>query len=303
MALGIKIPKGAFEQGKKAYKEGSSFPDDVELTPGRHVAILKKLRGVNTANGPKMVMDFKAAGESEQAGGRFSIFYGVDADKIQYLFKDLAKLGYDVDDLDEKQLAAIAEQIEEAQHVVRVTAKQKGEYINVYLDKLLEDLTAAEVDVETTEETSEGEEESGGDEETAEGEAEEDTSEAAEEDQSGDEGGEEESEPPPAKKPVQKPAPAAKKPAAQPPAKPAAGKKPASKPAPEPEPEESEEPEPSGDEDSVELAVGDKVASTSKKWKGLAKVIHIDETGGLVKVKTDKGEVFKVKAEDIEVPA
>lgn len=147
MALGIKIPKNAFKAGQKSYKEGPKF-NDVELEPGKHVAIVIKLRGVETKNGPSVVMDLKAAGESEQAGGRFSIFYGLDEEHIGYLFGDLAKLGYEVEELDDEQLDEIAEDIAKTKPVVRVTAKKKGEYTNVYIDKVLEDVEASDVETD-----------------------------------------------------------------------------------------------------------------------------------------------------------
>ncbi len=138
--LGIKIPKGAFKKGQESYKSGD--PDNVELEPGRYTAIVTGGRGVETKNGPQIVLDIKVP----EAGGKVGQFYSLEEDRIRWLFKDLSKLGYEVDTMDEAMLAEILADIKKNKPVVRLSAKQAGEYVNVRIDKLLEDLTAAEVE-------------------------------------------------------------------------------------------------------------------------------------------------------------
>jgi hypothetical protein len=144
--LGLKVPKSVFEKGREAYKTNPNggFADDVELTPGRHVAIVTGARGVTTDKGNSIVIDCKIAGESEQAGGRVSVWYSLDEERIVHLFRTLTMLGYDVGDLDEKMLVEIMADLKENTPVVRLTAKQKGEYVNVYIDKKLDDVEASD---------------------------------------------------------------------------------------------------------------------------------------------------------------
>jgi hypothetical protein len=261
MGLGIRIPKNVFSKGQEAFKEGDDF-NNVDLDPGKHVCILLKGRAVDTKNGPQIVLDFKVAGESEQAGGRVSKFYGLTEEQAVWLFRDLAKLGYEVDELDEAQLEEILEDISKTTPVVRLTAKKAGDYVNLFIDKLLDDVSASEVEPAEAEEA----------------EAETETE-------------EEEVEEKPAKKAVaKKPLKVAKK------AEPEAEEEE------EPAEEEETEEDPSGDDDEVELKVGMKVTSASNKWKGPAKVVSIDEDKGIIKVKTAKGEVLKAKPDDIEMP-
>lgn len=142
--LGITIPKNAFAKGREALKESGDF-NDVELAPGRYVCIVKGGRGIEAKGTPKIVIDLEVAGEAEQAGGRISVWYGLDEEKAQWLLRDLTKLGYEIEDLDEDRLAEILEELETNQPVVRVTAKKSGDYTNYRIDKLLPELTASEV--------------------------------------------------------------------------------------------------------------------------------------------------------------
>ncbi len=157
MALAVKIPKNVFDSGRKAFKENpSGYQENVELTPGRHVAIITNGRAVQTDKGPQIVFDCKIAGESEQAGGRVSIWFSMLEDRIIYLFKCLALLGYEVDDMDEKMLEEMLNDIKDTRPVVRLTAKQNGEYVNVYIDKKLDDVEATEAGGESAADTDAG---------------------------------------------------------------------------------------------------------------------------------------------------
>ena len=144
MGIGIKIPANVFKKGQQAYKENPQGEfNDVTLTPGRYAAILTTARAIETSKGPQVVLDCKVAGESEHAGGRVSIWFSLAEDRIVDLFKCLAILGYEVEELDEKLLSDIFDDIKESKHCVRLTCKQNGEYVNVYLDKKLDDLEAS----------------------------------------------------------------------------------------------------------------------------------------------------------------
>src|SRR6185369_9369905 len=143
MGLGIKIPKGVFAASKEKLAE---FGDNVELPPARYTCILVKGRAVSTDKGPQIVFDLKVAGDSEYAGKKFAIFFALTEDRVVYLFRALTLLGYDVDNLDEAVLEEILNDIASNTPVVRVTSKHTGEYTNYRIDKLLEELSAADAE-------------------------------------------------------------------------------------------------------------------------------------------------------------
>jgi hypothetical protein len=157
--LGVKIPKGAFKKAQQDYAEGGDFAEDVELEPGRYVCILEKMDAVDTNNGPMLVARLTVAGEADEAGGRISVWFSLEPDRMVWLLRTLAKIGYDVDDIDEEVLSDILEQIETDRPVVRVSAKRSGEYVNLRIDKLIEELSASEALAEAGLGEEEGEEE------------------------------------------------------------------------------------------------------------------------------------------------
>lgn len=141
--LGVKLNKNVFNTGREKLAEGGDY-NDVQLEPGRYVCVLVKGRAQEVKGSPKIVFDLKVAGESDKAGGRISVWFDLGEDRIVHLMRLLDKIGYDVSDLDEDKLAEILEDVEANPKVVRVTAKQGGEYVNYYIDKLIEDLSPTE---------------------------------------------------------------------------------------------------------------------------------------------------------------
>jgi hypothetical protein len=143
--LGIKLNKNVFAAGKEKAKASGEY-NDVTLEPGRYVCIIRKARAQEVKGNPKIIFDLEVAGETEKAGGTISVWFDLSEEKIHHLLKTLNKLGYDIDSLDDEEtLADMLENIEETTPVVRITAKQGGEYVNYYIDKKLDELTAAEV--------------------------------------------------------------------------------------------------------------------------------------------------------------
>jgi hypothetical protein len=143
--LGIKLNNTTFAKAKEKLKESGDF-NDVVLENGRYVCIVRKGRALEAKGNPKLVLDLEVAGEAEQAGGRISVWYTLTDDKMHYLLRDLTKLGYDIAELDEDVLADIIDDLTENNPVVRITAKNNGENVNYYIDKRLDELTAAEVE-------------------------------------------------------------------------------------------------------------------------------------------------------------
>ena len=167
MGLNIKIPKNALKEGRKKYKEGGNY-NNVELPKGTYIAAVTGGRGVETSNGPQIVLDLKVGGDCdpEYHGGSVSCWFSLEENRIIFLFKTLAKLGYDVDDLDEDTLEEILDELKENKPIVRLKAKKSGEYINLNIDKLLDDESYDELFAEGGEaaEEEEDDEEEDGDE-------------------------------------------------------------------------------------------------------------------------------------------
>lgn len=107
--------------------------------------------------------------EGDSTGETIGRIAGFETDdKMIYLQRDLRRLGEDVDDFEIIQLPATLAKLTKNAPGVRLTVKTKGEYTNVYIDKLVEledggvgepsateDETAEEEPVDEEEETTE----------------------------------------------------------------------------------------------------------------------------------------------------
>ena len=303
MGLGIKIPKNVFAKAREDYKSNPGGQmEDVQLEPGRHVCIVIGARGVEAKGTPKFVIDLKVAGESEQAGGRCSLWFELTEERTVHLLRCLTKLGYDVSDIDENGLSEIAEDLKKEKPVVRVTAKQNGEYVNAYLDKKLDDVTAAEVDVPTR--PAQEEEDAGKDKKDEEPEAEAEAEPEAETE--GEDDGLDAMDRNDLKKKLKELDPAftvLKKHTDDDLRTVIREKIEAAKDAGNENGEEAEEEgDPSGAEESVELEVGMQVKCVVKGKDVIGKVVAIDENSGIVKVKDKAGTVHKAPADTVELP-
>lgn len=149
MSLGIKIPRNALAKAAKEYAENPNAGQDAQLEPGSYLGVIKGMRGVETSKGPQLVMDVIVGGDCDPAvkGGKVTIWFSFDEDRVVHLLRQLTNLGYDVDDLDEKKLTVIAKEIKEAKHVVRLKAStsKDGDYVNVRINKVMTDMDADEV--------------------------------------------------------------------------------------------------------------------------------------------------------------
>jgi arsenate reductase-like glutaredoxin family protein len=133
--LGIKINKNVFSSGAKKFAEGDQF-DNVQLPNGRYIVAFVKGRAVEAKGKPSVVLDFIVGKDHEEfAGQRGSIFYNLSEEHSVWLFRALAKLGFEVDSLDEEGLAEILEQLEASPVVARIVAKEKDDFTNYNIDK------------------------------------------------------------------------------------------------------------------------------------------------------------------------
>ncbi len=146
MGLGIKIPRNALAKAAKDYKENPNG-DNIELEPGTYLAVITGLKGVETTKGPQIIAECKIGGDVDDKvkGGKVAMWFSFDEDRVIHLLRFLGKLGYEVDELDAKRLDEIAEEVKEAQHVIRLKATQKDDYVNVRMNKVMTDMTAEEV--------------------------------------------------------------------------------------------------------------------------------------------------------------
>lgn len=148
MGLGIKIPRNALSKAVKDFKDNPNG-DNIELEPGTYLAVITGMKGVETQKGPQVVIECKIGGDVDDAikGGKVALWFSFDEDRVIHLLRFLAKLGYDVDDLDVKMLEEHAEAIKDAKHVIRLKAAQSkdGEYVNVRMNKVMTDMSADEV--------------------------------------------------------------------------------------------------------------------------------------------------------------
>jgi hypothetical protein len=138
MGLGIKIPKSALTAGREKFASGDEN-ENIELEPGKYMFQVAKIRAVDTKNGSQLVFDLNLVGEDKK--GKVGVFYALTEDRIVYLFRVLALLGYDVSELDDSMLDEIAADIEANKPVVRVKVSKKDEFINYRIEKLVEDIS------------------------------------------------------------------------------------------------------------------------------------------------------------------
>jgi len=172
----IAIPKSVFETGRKKYKEGG---DDLNLEPGNYFCVLKSGKVLNTNNGPKVLLEGKPVGDDVgQNPGTAKMWYGLGEDQIHFLFRDLAKLGYDVDALDQDMLEEIFADIAQNAPVVKIKVVERNGYTNVNILALADDYSAEDFsDGDTASQEEETEEEETEEEETEEEETEEEETE------------------------------------------------------------------------------------------------------------------------------
>jgi len=143
--VGIKIPRNALAAGRKAYQDDPNGSENLELPPGSYIGAIVDARGVDTKNGPQLVLDVKIGGEdcdSEYLGGKVGIWFSFDEERVVHLFRLFSKLGYEVEDLDDDLLKEITSDIKANKPVVSVRANSKG-FCNIksYLeDESYEDL-------------------------------------------------------------------------------------------------------------------------------------------------------------------
>ncbi len=147
MSLGIKIPRNALKSASKEYAKNPKGSGNVELERGTYVGCPISMRGVDTTNGPALVVNIKVGGDVDDSikNGQTALWWNLSEERAVHMFRDLNKLGYDVDDLDEETLEEIAKDLEANNPVIKFKVNAKG-FIN--LVGLVEDEDAESIGVE-----------------------------------------------------------------------------------------------------------------------------------------------------------
>ena len=162
MKLGFKIPKNALKAGAKKLTEG--YGENIELEPGKYTGAVVDGRGVKSANGDQIVFDVKMGGDdldASQQGGNVALWFSLEENRIIFLLKFLVMLGFEIDDdMDQSVIEEAIEEIKAQRPVIRLTAKQNGEHLNINADRLMDDLSYDDLFPDgDEEEEEEGEEE------------------------------------------------------------------------------------------------------------------------------------------------
>lgn len=266
--LKMNIPASSFKKGRQAAIDGGV---GARLEPNRRYdATLVDAKTATVSGELKLIVSYDCPEANEGSGGIIKIWYSpMDEEKSQYLFRDLDKLGYDIEKMATAAdvNAAVEDLMKEKPSVrfsTKASVKDGKEYVNAFIDCL----------------TPEG----GGDEAPAENPAE---------------------EVPAAEEPVKvvtkaKPAPAAAAPAAAGvvkkrgrPAKPAVE-------APEPEAEPAAEPEAEPEAEApASVDVGSKITWTKHPKLKTMEITEINEAEAWAKCKAADGKVYKVPAAEL----
>lgn len=138
--------KDRFNKGREEAKKNSG--GGTTLLPGqKYLTRLGKTKIVETDDGLAIIFEFTAI-DGDQVGEKGVMFCGMGTDeKVGYLLRDLRKLGFEIDNLQPEQLPEIADMLNKDAPVVKIKVTEKGNFVNVYIDKLVDvgDLSGGEV--------------------------------------------------------------------------------------------------------------------------------------------------------------
>lgn len=122
---------------KKAKEEAEQAPTFASLPEGRYLWQVTDAE-LNTSKGGRFQMYIElTVREGDQSGDTCRKYWGLDkVEHLKYLIQDLARLGYDVEN-PEEDLPAVVADLCKKKPQVRGRVVVKGEYLNVYLDKVV----------------------------------------------------------------------------------------------------------------------------------------------------------------------
>lgn len=138
VAKALKAMKAKWAAQREESKKGGGGSQDTSLSEGRHACKLEDFKIIVYQGSPAVIMTWTAV-EGDEVGEKAVKFYGMDKDeKIGWFQRDLRRLGVEVDEIDIEQLPALGEELMAVAPTARISVKAQGDYLNVYVDKLLE---------------------------------------------------------------------------------------------------------------------------------------------------------------------
>ena len=149
-------------KAKKAFSKARSVKaggnDMVLVSPGRRIVRLQSVKfDVNKNDVPyvmfntvcvssdnegdigqpaKAMINIESRSGTSKAGKEYSIS---EQDCFERICKNFQNFGYDTDDLDLEDLVELAEQVAEDQHAAQITIKDSNGFLNLYVNKFVED--------------------------------------------------------------------------------------------------------------------------------------------------------------------
>ncbi len=148
----FKLSKGelgkVWKQGienKEEFSKGGGY--DVYEDGRYHVAVTDCERAESQSSGRDQVMFEYTFLEGDYKGKTKRDFFGLDrAESIPYLIKHIEALGFEApEDIDE--LETVLKKIVKAHPKIKVRLKTKGDYQNVYLEKILSEEEGADLEI------------------------------------------------------------------------------------------------------------------------------------------------------------
>lgn len=213
-------------------------------------------------------------------------FEGLTEDHLEYLLRKLDAMGYDISEMEdlEEGLKEILADIKKSKPRCKVRLKTKGEFQNLYVDKLIEDDDEDEEDEPSDDDEDDDKDED--DEESDDDESDDSDDDEDEDENSDDEDEDDEDE--------EEDKPKGKK------SKSKKSKKDEDEDEEEDDEEDEDEDDDEEDEDGVDVEVGTKVTVNSKKeGKVKGTVTELFEKEGKIVVETDKGKTLKLGVDRI----
>ena len=134
---------------KSAQSEIPSSGDFPKLDPGRYVGRISdgEVNESKTTGRLQCFMELTVT-EGESKGDTIRKYYGLDKEEsLTYLQRDLVRLGIEIPE-DPEELENILQSIVKQKLLVKFRVKENGEYLNIYLDKLVSEGSETEHEVD-----------------------------------------------------------------------------------------------------------------------------------------------------------
>lgn len=128
----------AWGNAQTAAKESRGFTNDIE--DGKYFARLVGAEVGESQTSQRVQISWQyAIAEGEHQGKLLRDYDGLETEQnLTFVLRKLDTLGYDIEDMNAKDLEDVLADIVKSRPLVRIRVKTKGEYQNIYLDQLIE---------------------------------------------------------------------------------------------------------------------------------------------------------------------